>query len=135
MALSPAAARDHEPEGAVAGSVAAGGFDLDSLFIVHKGNLAVVHEAQALLADAAHEIARVQYDQLQQLLTGGRRFASVIGSAEPAAVLGYAHAALEGAVATASTVAHLALDAHHRVGHLLARRARSNMDEFGPFGA
>src|SRR5215213_778631 len=48
------------------------GIDLDSLFILHKGNLAVIHEAQAVLADAVQEIVRVQCGYVEQFLADAK---------------------------------------------------------------
>jgi hypothetical protein len=86
------------------------GFDLDTFFIVQKGNLAVLHEAQALLADAIHAVARAQHVYLQQL----RQDFSPL-------------AAVGGGMSTAREVVELVADAQARIGSLLSRGLRLNL--------
>ena len=92
-------------------TVVSSSFDLDTFFIVQKGNLAVLHEAQALLTDAIHAIARVQQVYLEQL----RQDFSPL-------------AAVSGGMSTAREVADLAADAQARIGVLLSRGLRLNLD-------
>ena len=63
------------------------GIDLDFLFILHKGNLAVIHEAQAVLADAVQEIVRVQCGYVEQFLADAK--AALLGqeAVQPGATL------------------------------------------------
>jgi hypothetical protein len=86
-------------------------FDLDTFFIVQKGNLAVLHEAQALLADAVHAIARTQQSYLVQL----RHDLSPLS-------------ALGGGISAARDVLGVAADAQARIGDLLSRGLRLNLD-------
>ena len=69
-------------------------FDLDAFFILHKGNLAVVHEAQAVLADAIHEIARVSMAMSSGCLPT-RGLLCPKEPTEPAAALANAKAVVE----------------------------------------
>ena len=105
-------------------------FDLDAFFILHKGNLAVVHEAQAVLADAIHEIARVQYGYVEQVLADTRAALSGNELTEPAAALANAKAVVEQSASVTKEVLGLTLDAQKRIRELLFRRARTNLDEF-----
>ena len=86
-------------------------FDLETLFILQKGNLAVLHEAQALLADAMQAIARAQNVYLEQLLR----------DASPVAAVGRG-------VGVTRDVIGLAAEAYQRIGALLWRGARLNLD-------
>ena len=105
-------------------------FDLEAFFILHKGNLAVVHEAQAVLADAIHEIARVQYGYAEQVIADTRAALSWNGLTEPEAALANAKAAVEQSASVAKEMVGLALDAQKRIRELLFRRVRTNLDEF-----
>ena len=105
-------------------------FDLDAFFILHKGNLAVVHEAQAVLADAIHEIARVQYGYVERVLADTRAALSGNEPTEPAAALANAKAVVEQSASVTKEVLGLTLDAQKRIRELLFRRARTNLDEF-----
>lgn len=86
-------------------------FDLDTFFILQKGNLAVLHESQALLADAIHSIARIQHSYLEQLQ---RDFS-------PAAAVGRGST-------VARDIVGLVANAQARIAALLARGARLNLD-------
>jgi len=98
------------------------GIDLDSLFILHKGNLAVIHEAQAVLADAVQEIVRVQCGYVEQFLADAK--AALLGreAVRPGATL-------IRSASTAKEVVELAVGAQQRVGDLLSKLARANLDE------
>jgi len=100
----------------------ASGIDLDSLFIIHKGNLAVIHEAQAVLADAVQEIVRVQCAYVEQFLADAKAALLGQGAVRPGATL------VRGA-STAKEVVELAVGAQQRVGDLLSKLARANLDE------
>jgi hypothetical protein len=86
-------------------------FDIDTFFILQKGNLAVLHEAQALLADAIHAIVRAQHGYLVRLRH----------DLSPLSVV-------EGGMAAARDVVELAADAQARIGDLLSRGLRLNLD-------
>jgi hypothetical protein len=105
-------------------------FDLDAFFILHKGNLAVIHEAQAVLADAMHAIARAQFGYVEQVLADSKAVLSGQDLAKPDAAMASARATVEKGVTVAKEVLGLAADAQKRVGELLSRRARANLDEF-----
>ena len=98
------------------------GIDLDSLFILHKGNLAVIHEAQAVIADAVQEIVRVQCSYVERFLADAK--AALLGreTVRPGATLVCS-------ASTAKEVVELAVAAQTRVGDLLTRLARANLDE------
>ena len=96
------------------------GIDVGSLFILHKGNLAVMHEAQAVLADAVQEIVRVQCGCVEQFLTDAR--AALLGQD----LLRPGQTFVRGA-STASEVVELAMAAQQRVGDLLTKLARANL--------
>ncbi|MFL5333199.1 MAG: hypothetical protein ACJ8H8_08445 [Geminicoccaceae bacterium] len=98
------------------------GIDLDSLFILHKGNLAVIHEAQAVIADAVQEIVRVQCSYVERFLADAK--AALLGreTVRPGATL-------VRSASTAKEVVELAVAAQTRVGDLLTRLARANLDE------
>lgn len=101
------------------------GIDVDALFILHKGNLAVMHEAQAVLADAVQEIVRAQCGCVEQFLAEAR-----------AAMLGQdllrPGAALVRSASTTKEVVELAMTAQQRVADLLTKLARANLGEVGP---
>ena len=104
--------------------------DLDALFGVQQANLAVVHEAQTVLVDAAQAIARVQYGYLEQTIARTR---AALGSKElrkPEAALAEVKAAAEKAVAVSQEVVDLAVAAQRRVAELVAQRGAANADQF-----
>jgi hypothetical protein len=103
--------------------------DLDALFGVQKANLAVVHEAQRVLVDAAQAIARVQHGYVEQTVACTR---AALGSQErrkPEAVLAEVKAAAEQAVAVTQEVVDLAVAAQRRVAELVAQRTAANVDQ------
>ena len=104
--------------------------DLDALFGVQQANLAVVHEAQTVLVDAAQAIARVQYGYLEQTIARTR---AALGSKQlwkPEAALAEVKAAAEKAVAVGKEVVDLAVAAQRRVAELVAQRGAANADQF-----
>ncbi len=92
-------------------NIASARFDLDTIFIVQKGNLAVLHEAQALLADAVHSMARTQQAYFEQLQR----------SFSPLDAVGQG-------IAMARDVYGLAAEVSQRVGALLSRGVRLNLE-------
>jgi hypothetical protein len=105
-------------------------FDLDAYFILHKGNLAVIHEAQAMLADAIHSIARAQFGYVEQVVAEGKAVLANQDLVRPAAAIANAQITIERTVAVTKQVLSLATDAQRRVGELISRRARANLAEF-----
>jgi hypothetical protein len=104
--------------------------DLESMFIVHRGNLAVMHEAQAMMADAGQEVVRIQCRHLEAMLAEAGR----VEIATPGEAVARAIAAAGRACVVAATVAGLSLDVVERVGDLLMRRARTNLDDLLSLG-
>ena len=109
--------------------------DLDALFGLQKANLATVHEAQNVLADAAQAIAKAQYGYVEDVLTGTRSALSSNEERKPAAVLAEIKAAVEKAVAVAKQNVDLGVAAQRRVVELVTRRAQANVNELKAFAA
>jgi hypothetical protein len=104
--------------------------DLDALFGAHKANLAVAHEAQAVLVDAAQAIARAQQAYVEQSVARTR---AALGRQErrtPEATLAEVKAAAGQAVAVTKEVVDLAVAAQRRVAELVAQRGAANADQF-----
>src|SRR3954471_974391 len=62
-------------------------FDLDTLFATQQANLAAVHEAQNVLADAAQAIAKVQYGYVEQAAAKAKAALATKELPKPEAVL------------------------------------------------
>src|SRR4051794_30293148 len=68
-------------------------FDLDALFATQNANLAVVHEVQNVLTDAAQAIAKVQYGYVEQAVAETKAALATQELPKPEAVLGNVKAA------------------------------------------
>jgi hypothetical protein len=104
-------------------------FDLDALFATQTANLAAMHEAQLVLADAAQAIAKVQYAYVEQAVVEAKAVLAVKELPTPEAVLASAKAGVEKAVATAKEVVGLAVTAQQRAYAVLSARGQSSVDE------
>src|SRR5687768_10140643 len=109
--------------------------DLDALFGAQKANLAVAHEAQRVLADAAQAIAKVQHGYLEQAVARTRAALGRQERRKPEAVLAEVKAAAEEAVAVTQEVVDLAVAAQRRVAELVAQRTATNVDQLKTLAA
>ena len=103
--------------------------DLDAVLTAQKANLAVVHQAQIVLVDAAQAIAKVQQGYVEQTVARTR---AALGRQErrtPEAALAAVKAAAEQAVAVTKEVVDLAVAAQRRMAELVARRGAANVDQ------
>ena len=109
--------------------------NLDALFSLQKANLAVVHEAQSILVDAAQAIARIQYGWVEDVIARAQAALSSREAKKPEAVLADVRAAAERAVAVAKEGVDLGVAAQQRVADLFAKRAQANVDELKAIAA
>ena len=109
--------------------------DLDALFGLQKANLATVHEAQYVLADAAQAIAKAQYGYVEDVISGTRSALSGSEERKPEAVLAEIKAAVEKAVAVTKQNVDLGVAAQRRVVELFTERAQANVNELKAFAA
>ena len=109
--------------------------DIDTLFGLQKANLATVHEAQALLVDAAHAIARLQHGWTAETVAGARAALSRKTPQQPQIVLAETKAAAEKAGNVAKEAVDLAAAAQRRVADLFTRRAAANLDQLKALAA
>jgi hypothetical protein len=109
--------------------------DLDALFGAQKANLAVAHEAQRVLVDAAQAIAKVQHGYLEQAVAEAK---AALGSQElrkPEAVLAEVKAAAGKTVAVTKEVVDLAAAAQRRVAELVAQRGAATVAQLKTLAA
>ena len=104
-------------------------FDLDALFATQKANLAAVHEAQSVLTDAAHAIAKVQYGYVEQAVADANSALATKELPKPEAVLANVKAGIEKTVATAKEVVDLTVGAQKRVYEVLTQRGQASVEE------
>jgi hypothetical protein len=107
--------------------------DIDAYFILHQGNLAVLQEAQAVVADAVEAIGRAQFGYVERIIADAKAALTDKDLPTPETVLKAAKATLDQSVAVVREVTVLATDAQKRVGELLSRRVRANLDELTSF--
>lgn len=105
-------------------------FDLQSFFIVQQGNLAVAHEAQAVLAEAAHTIAHVQYRYAEHALADARTMFAANPWTGMAELLAVTRDAAARSASVAQEIFDLAYHSQRRARELLSRRISTNVDEF-----
>ena len=103
--------------------------DLDALFGACKANLAVAHEAQTVLVDAAQAIARVQQGYIEQSVARTKAVLSRQERRTPEAALAEVKAAAEQAAVVTKEVVDLAVAAQRRMAELVARRGAANVDQ------
>lgn len=109
--------------------------NLDALFGLQKANLAVVHEAQSILVDAAQAIAKVQYGWVEDVLARVQAALNNREPKKPEAVLADVQAAAEQAVQVAKQGVDLGVAAQQRVVELFTKRAQANVDELKSLAA
>jgi hypothetical protein len=109
--------------------------DIDALFASYKANLAVVHEAQNVLVDAALAIAKVQYGFARETVASIEATLQAKEPRKPEAVVADIVAAGEKAAAVARQSADLAVAAQRRVSEQFAGRLAANLDEFKALAA
>ena len=110
-------------------------FDLDALFCVTKANLAVAHEAQTVLADAAEAITRLQYGYAEELLAGAKAALGAKEPKEPQAALAEVQAAAGKAVEVTKQGVDLSVAAQQKVVELVSQRVKANVDELKALAA
>lgn len=109
--------------------------DLDTLFGLHKANLAAVHEAQTVLVDAAQAIVRLQHGWTEEVVAGSRAVLSRKAPQQPGEALAGAKAAAEKAGNVAKQAVDVAAAAQRRVADLFAQRAAANVNELKALAA
>jgi hypothetical protein len=109
--------------------------DIDALFASYKANLAVLHEAQNVLVDAAQAIAKVQHGFAEETVADIEAAFRAKEPKKPEAVMADIVAAGEKAAAVAKQSADLAVAAQRRVSEQLAGRFAANLDEFKALAA
>ena len=109
--------------------------DLDVVLTAQKANLAVVHEAQSVLVDAAQAIAKVQQGYVEQAVARTRAALASKQVSKPEAVLTEVKAAAEKTVVTAKEVVGLAAAAQRCVAELGAQRTAANVAQLKTLAA
>ncbi len=109
--------------------------DLEAVFALQKANLAVVHEVQLVLVDAAQSIVKAQADYAADLVARARGGFDAKAPRKPEAVLAEVKAAAEKAVAVGKHNVDLGFAAQRRVVDLATQRAQANLDELKKLAA
>ena len=104
-------------------------FDLDALFATQNANLATVHQAQNVLAEAAQAIAKVQYGYVEQAVAEAKAALATKELPKPETVLANAKAGVEKTVAVAKEVVDLAVAAQQRAYKVLTQRGQASVEE------
>ncbi|MEM7022781.1 MAG: hypothetical protein AAF637_09315 [Pseudomonadota bacterium] len=110
-------------------------FDLDAWFTAHKANLDAVREAQNVLIEAAHAIAKMQYDWTSELVANGEGAFRAKQPAKPDALVADFQHAAEKTMSVAKQSMDVATAAQQRVAELVAKRAAANFDELKTLAA
>lgn len=109
--------------------------DLAALFAVQNANLAVVYEAQAVMVDAVHAIAKAQYGYAELALAQAKTALASKELPKPDALLADAKTGLEQAVAVTKDVIGLGVAAQRRVAELLTKRTQASITELKALAA
>jgi hypothetical protein len=109
--------------------------DLAALFAVQNANLAVVYEAQTVVVDAVHAIAKAQYGYAEQAVAHAKTALTTKELPKPDALLADAKAALDHAVAVTKDVVGLSVAAQRRVAELLSQRTKASITELKALAA
>ena len=109
--------------------------DLAGLFAVYNANLAAAYEAQTVMVDAAHAIAKTQYGYAEQAVAQVKDAIATKSLPKPEALLADTKAALEHAVAVTKDVIGLGVAAQRRVTELLAKRTQASFTELKALAA
>jgi hypothetical protein len=109
--------------------------DLDALFALQKANLAVAHEAQTVLVEAAQKIVKAQAHYVQDLLAQLKANLATKEPKKAQTVLADVQAAAEKAVAVGKSNVDLTLVAQRRVADLVSQRVQANINEFKALAA
>lgn len=109
--------------------------NLDALFALQKANLAVAHEAQAVLVEAAQGIVRAQHDYAVDLIERARTVLTSKEAKKPELVLADVKAAAEKAVTVGKQNVDLSLVAQRRVADLVTQRVQANLNELKALAA
>lgn len=109
--------------------------DLDTLFAVQKANLAVIHEAQNVLVDAAQAIVRKQHGYVAELVEKAKAASTNKAPKKPEQVLAEVQAATEKALSVGKENVDLGLGAQRRVADLVTHRVQANVNEFKALAA
>jgi hypothetical protein len=109
--------------------------DLDTLFAVQKANLAVIHEAQNVLVDAAQAIVRKQHGFVAELVEKAKAASTNKAQKKPEQVLAEVQAATEKALSVSKENVDLSFGAQRRVADLVTRRVQANVNEFKALAA
>jgi hypothetical protein len=109
--------------------------DLAGLFSVYNANLAAAYEAQTVMLDAAHAIAKTQYGYAEQVVAQAKDALATKSLPKTEALLADTKAALEHAVAVTKDVVGLGVAAQRRVTELLAKRTQASFSELKALAA
>lgn len=109
--------------------------DLDAAFAMQRANLAVMHEAQTVLIEAAQAIVKAQADYGADLVARMKNGFDVKSPRKPETVLADVKAAADKAVAVGKQNVDLGFAAQRRVVDLATQRAQANLDELKALAA
>ncbi len=109
--------------------------DLPGLFAVYNANLAAAYEAQTVMVDAIHAIAKTQYGYAEHVAAQVKGALATQSLPKPEAALSDTKAALEHAVAVTKDVIGLGVAAQRRVTELLAKRTQATFTELKALAA
>lgn len=104
-------------------------FNLDAFFGLYQANLAATREAQDVLVEAAHAIARLQQGWLTETLSRTEAAFKVGATPNPTAAFADAKSAAERAIAVSNETFELGAAAQRRLADLVAQRATANAAE------
>jgi hypothetical protein len=110
-------------------------FDLDALFALHRANVAAVREAQDVLIEAAHAIAKVQKSWVEDTFANAKSTFTGREPKAPKAAYVEVKAATEKALAVVKQGVDLGTAAQRKVVDLMTRRAVDNVEEFKTLAA
>jgi hypothetical protein len=109
--------------------------DVEAAFGLQKANLAVLHEVQSVLLDAAQAIVRIQHAWFQDNAASFRPLFDGKAPKQPQAVLADVRDAAQKAVAAGNEGVDLGIAAQQRVVQLVAKRVQANLDELKALAA
>lgn len=109
--------------------------DLDALFALHRANVAAVREAQDVLIEAAHTLAKLQQGWVEERVAATKAAFATKEPKAPEAAYAEVKAATEKALAVVKQGVDLGTAAQRRVVDLMTRRAVDNVEEFKTLAA
>jgi len=110
-------------------------FNFDALFTAQQANLAVAHEVQSVLVDAAQAVARVQLAWIAEMVASGEKALQTKQPAKPEELVADIQTKTEKAMGVAKESVGLVTAANQRVAELVTQRAAANLDELKTLAA